>query len=210
MSSECEIIHNFGNDLKRHKFPVNNHDIPSNGVYLLFEKDETGHGNDRIVRVGSHTGPDQLFSRLCQHFHNENKDRSIFRKSIGRALLKKDKDPFLKLWDIDLTTRKARDLYASKIDFDYQKMIERRVSEIIRDQFTFVVFEVNDKAKRLQIESKIISTVSLCDECKPTIDWFGKSSPNVKIVNSGLWQVMHLYKTPFTLSDINLLINSRT
>ena len=33
---------------------------------------------------------------------------------------------------------------------------------------------------------------------------------NVKIVNSGLWQVMHLYKTPFTLSDINLLINSRT
>jgi len=30
---------------------------------------------------------------------NENKDRSIFRKNIGRALLNKDNDPFIEQWN---------------------------------------------------------------------------------------------------------------
>ena len=39
----------------------------------------------------------------------ENKDRSIFRKNIGRAILNKNQDPFLGQWELDLTTRKAKD-----------------------------------------------------------------------------------------------------
>ena len=66
--------------------------IYKNGVYILFEKNESGHNGDRIVRIGSHTGNDNLVKRLEEHFLKENKDRSIFRKNIGRALLNKNSD----------------------------------------------------------------------------------------------------------------------
>jgi len=47
---------------------------------------------------------------LYQHYHvNENKDRSIFRKNIGRALLDKNKDPYLKIWELDLTYRRNKE-----------------------------------------------------------------------------------------------------
>jgi aspartate oxidase len=95
MSGECQTIHQLSRHLKRHQFPFDNPEIPKNGIYFLFEKQENGHGQDRIVRVGTHTGDNQLYSRLKQHFLNENKDRSIFRKNIGRALLTKNKDLFL-------------------------------------------------------------------------------------------------------------------
>ncbi|GAH75261.1 unnamed protein product, partial [marine sediment metagenome] len=38
-----------------------------------------------------------------------------------------------------------------------------------------------NKSKRLKFESKIISTVSLCDECKTSSNWIGLSSPKEKI-----------------------------
>ena len=40
------------------------------------------------MNICTHTGKNQLISRLKQHFTNMNKDRSIFRKNIGRCLLK--------------------------------------------------------------------------------------------------------------------------
>ena len=69
----------------------------------------------------------------------------------------------------------------------------------IQNNFSFVVFRVNDKEKRLGLESKIISTVSLCKECSPSKNWLGLSSPKQKICESGLWLVNELYKQP--LSD---------
>ena len=95
MSKECEAIHGLTKKLDRHCFPYNESAIPNNGIYVLFQKGEAGHGLDRIVRIGTHTGENQLRSRLKQHFLTENKDRSIFRKNIGRALLNKRSDPFL-------------------------------------------------------------------------------------------------------------------
>lgn len=197
MSNECAAIHELTNELERHRFPFNESAIPANGIYVLFQIAELGHEQDRIVRIGTHTGSDQLRSRLKQHFLIENKDRSIFRKNIGRALLNKRNDPFLKHWEVDLTTRKAKDQYSSIIDFDYQKQIESKVSRYIKDNFSFVAFEVEDKTERLGIESKLISTISLCDECCPSDSWLGNYSPKGKIVESGLWLVNELYKTPF-------------
>lgn len=197
MSNECAVIHELTNELERHRFPFNESTVPANGIYVLFQIAELGHEQDRIVRIGTHTGSDQLYSRLKQHFLIENKDRSIFRKNIGRALLNKRNDPFLKHWEIDLTTRKAKDQYSSIIDFDYQKQIESKVSRYIKDNFSFVAFEVENKTERLGIESKLISTISLCDECCPSDSWLGNYSPKGKIVESGLWLVNELYKTPF-------------
>lgn len=95
MSNECKQLHDLFNSLKIHKFPFNEKEIPLNGIYILFQKGETAHGTNRIVRIGTHTGKNQLISRLKQHFINENKDRSIFRKNIGRCLLNKSKDSYL-------------------------------------------------------------------------------------------------------------------
>lgn len=205
MSIECITIHKLANNLERHSFPFDEAKIPLNGIYILFQKGEEAHGQDRIVRIGTHNGNNQLRPRLRQHFFNENKDRSIFRKNIGRSLLNKHNDPFLKFWELDLTTRRAKDQYLSQINFNYQRTIEKKVSECIRDDFSFGVFEVATKEERLEIESKLISTVSWCDECKPSSKWLGNSSPKEKIVQSGLWLVNELYKTPFDASGIEHL-----
>lgn len=205
MSDNCACIHRLSNDLERHCFPFDKPKIPLNGLYFLFQKGEQSHNQDRIVRIGTHTGNNQLFSRLRQHFINENKDRSIFRKNIGRALLHGRKDPFLEFWELDLTTRKAKNKYSELIDFDYQERLEKEVSKYIQDHFSFSVFEVPDKRDRLELEAKIISTVSWCEECKPSIGWLGNKSPKEKIKKSGLWQVNELYKTPFDNDEIKSL-----
>lgn len=202
MSKNCQTIHQWFNGMKKYSFPFNEQEIPENGIYILFEKDEFAHSINRIVRIGTHTGNNQLRSRLFQHFLNENKDRSIFRKNIGRALLNKDKDPFLGQWEIDLTTKKAKELYSNSVDSIKQEETEGRVTKYIQDNFSFVVFQLDNKDKRLEIESKIISTVSLCEECKSSENWLGNSSPKGKIRKSGLWLVNELWKTPLTGADM--------
>ncbi len=205
MSNECESVHILINQLERHRFPFDESRIPLNGIYVLFEKGESGHQQKRVVRIGTHTGENQLRSRLKQHFLTQKKDRSIFRKNIGRAFLNQRNDPFLQHWELDLTTRAAREKYASLIDHAYQRSIEIQVSQYIQDHFSFSVFAVQGKEDRLEIESKLISTVSRCDECKPSHSWFSNRSPKEEIVKSGLWQSKELYKTPFDATAIQNL-----
>ena len=202
MSKNCHTIHQWFNGMKKHSFPFNEQEIPKNGIYILFEKGEFAHSTNRIVRIGTHTGNNQLRSHLFQHFLNENKDRSIFRKNIGRALLNKDKDQFLKQWELDLTTKNAKEQYSNSVDFKKQKGVEKKITKYIQDNFSFVVFQIDDKEKRLEIESRIISTVSLCDECKPSENWLGLFSPKEKIRKSGLWLVNELWKTPLSDKDM--------
>jgi hypothetical protein len=205
MQHLCEELHLWANALPLFSFPFDARALPLNGIYLLFEKGETAHGTNRIVRVGTHTGNDQLRSRLRQHFLVENKDRSIFRKNIGRALLNKDNDPFLSDWELDLTARKAKDHYSGRIDISRQRAIEKRVSDYIQSSFRFVVTPVNEKEQRLRIESRIISTVSLCDACQPSAAWLGQFSPKEKIRKSGLWLVNELYGEPLSREDFMAL-----
>lgn len=205
MSKNCNTIHQWFNKMKKFTFPFDKQEIPENGIYILFEKGEFAHSTNRIVRIGTHTGDNQLRSRLNQHFIKENKDRSIFRKNIGRALLNKDKDPFLEKWELDLTTRNAKNQYSNSVDFNKQKEIEKRVTKQIQDNFSFVVFQIDEKVKRLEFEAKIISTVSLCEECKPSKNWLGNFSPKEKIRKSGLWLVNELWKTPLSENEMEEL-----
>ncbi|MBF0240355.1 MAG: hypothetical protein HQM12_21830 [SAR324 cluster bacterium] len=198
MNDICKRLHEDFNHLNRFSFPFNPHNTPSNGIYILFEKGERAHGMDRIVRVGTHTGNNQLPSRLQQHFIQENKDRSIFRKNIGRALLNLKHDPFLQSWELDLTSRANKDKYEKGIDPDKKKATERSVTEYIQANFSFVVLKLNDKDQRLDLESKLISTVSLCPQCPPSPQWLGQYSPKIKIRESGLWLVNELYKQPLS------------
>lgn len=207
MSEKCKQLHQWFNNLERISFPFDERKIPRNGIYILFENGEIAHGMDRIVRIGTHKGKNRLRSRLKQHFIKENKDLSVFRKNIGRALLNRDKDPFLDQWEIDLTSRKAKEKYSALIDLEKQKEVEKRVSQYIQANFSFVAIEVETQEKRLELESKIISTISLCDECKPSSDWLGLFSPKEKIIQSGLWVVNELYKEPLSDEDMQLIKN---
>lgn len=206
MNNCCNELHHLFNRMPVHQFPFDPNNIPRNGIYVLFEEGETAHGANRIVRIGTHTGNDQLRSRLRQHFVTENKDRSIFRKNIGRALLNKAQDDsFLKQWQIDLTTRAAKARYLHAIDLEKLKNVEREVTSYIQRAFKFVVFGVADKSSRLELESKIISTVSRCQDCSHSAGWLGNHSPIEKICQSGLWLVNELYKTPFAQSEVDEL-----
>ncbi len=111
----CARLHAVIRNLEVHPFPVDKKRVPLNGVYVLFEKRELGHGGMRIVRIGSHTGADKLPSRMAEHT-TRNKDRSIFRKNIGRALLNMAGDPFLEQWNFDLTTRAKRRHFGPLVD----------------------------------------------------------------------------------------------
>ena len=205
MQNDCNKIHKWANALPIFKFPFNETGIPLNGLYILFEKGEYAHGANRIVRVGTHTGQNQLRSRLRQHFLTENKDRSIFRKNIGRCILNRANDPFLEKWELDLTPKLSRDRHSSSLNLEKQKTIEREVSKYMQDSFSFVVLQIDDKENRLELESKIISTVSLCEECKPSKKWLGLYSPKGKIKESGLWLVNELYKQPLSGKDFEKL-----
>ena len=208
MSKECRTIHGLTNQLKRYGFPFSESLLPSNGIYILFQKEELGHNQDRIVQVGTHIETDELLSKLKQHFLIENKNRSIFRKNIGRALLKKEKDPFFTYWEIDFTTRQGKEPCFSEIDSDYQKQVEAKISQYIRDNFSFAVLEVDKKVKRLELQSKFISSISQCEECKPSDNWLGLYSPKAEIVESGLWLEDELYKISFETPSISELFES--
>jgi ADP-ribosylglycohydrolase len=200
VSKICYTIHQWFDGMKKYSYPFNEQKIPKNGIYILFEKGEFAHTTNRIVRIGTHTGKNKLPSRLKEHFVNENKDRSIFRKNIGRALLNKDNDPFIEQWN-----KKA--LILDSVDFIKQKEIEKRVTKYIRSNFSFVIFQIEDKKKMHELESKIISTVSLCGDCTPYPNWLGLFSPVEKIRRSGLWLVDELWKTPLSEDDLKELKN---
>ena len=206
MSQICHSLHQLFNNLTIFSFPFNARLLPKNGIYILFEDGEQAHGTNRIVRVGTHTGVNQLPSRLEQHFLKEIKDRSIFRKNIGRAILNRDHDPFLEQWELDLTTSEAKQRYLPVLDFARLKQVERQVSEYIQRHLRFVAFRVDNKQKRLVWESKIISTVSWCTECGPSTAWLGNYSPKEKIRQSGLWIVNELHKTPLSAGELDELM----
>jgi len=201
MRTICEKIHEALNSLKRYYFPITKTEIYKNGIYVLFERGESAHNVDRIVRIGTHTGNDQLPSRIEQHFVNENKDRSIFRKNIGRCILNKEGNNYLDVWEIDYTTKQAKEKYGHLIDEKRQKEIEKRVSKYIRENISFAIIEVNDKEERLFLESRLISTVSKCSICKPSENWLGLYSPKVKIRKSGLYLENELYKQEFNENE---------
>ena len=171
MSFECSELHKIFNDLPRFRFPFDHKKIPLNGIYILFEEGEFAHDSDRIVRIGTHTGENLLRSRLKQHFLIENKDSSIFRKNIGRTILNKRRSSYLDIWNLVMTTRESKNKYGHLIDWGYQKQLEKEVSSFIQQNFSFCVFEMVDRSVRIDIESRIISTISLCDDCFPSKNW---------------------------------------
>ena len=205
MDNLCGKLHTLLQSGIRFDFSMGYNQIPDDGIYIMFEKGEVAHGGDRIVRIGTHTGDKQLTSRIFQHFENENKNRSIFRKNIGRAILNKEGSSYLNIWNFDPTTKQKKELYAPLIDRDFESALEKRISHYIQENLSFCILAVPTKKERLHYEARLIGTVSKCIDCHASEGWLGNYSPVEKIKKSGLWQVMELYSEPLTEDDLDFV-----
>lgn len=194
MSIACRRLHYAIQNLPVFDYHVERDEIPLNGIYVLYEHGEMGHKGYRIVRVGTHIAQNHLRSRMQVHFVRENKEQSIFRKNIGRAILNSEQDPFLNEWNQRHATISER-----------KRQVENEVSEYIHRNFQFSIILVDDGEERLTLEKKLIATISRCTECRPTRRWLGRFSPKSKIRESGLWQVQHLYKEPLSTRELEML-----
>lgn len=199
MSEACAILHQWANRLPRYNAGNFEGRIPGNGIYLVFEAGERAHGCDRIVRVGTHTGNDNLAKRINEHLFTQNKDRSIFRKHIGRCLLADD--PFLDQWNLDLTTKANKQKYGATIDTRRQAEVENHISDYISRNLEFVAFPINEKKERLEIEKSLLATISSCADCSPSADWLGLKHQTA-IIREGLWNVQGFGGRPLTAKEI--------
>lgn len=202
MSKECALLHQMVRDLPRMKVGYNPAFVPANGIYFLFENGETAHGGDRIVRIGTHTGHGNLPKRIFEHLYTPNKDRSIFRKHIGRCLLRRDDNPFIKFWEIDLTKKADRERFAHQIDASEQNLVEKAVTDYMANAFSFSVISVEEKSDRLNLEGRLISTICQCDECHASPEWLGKWHADTHISFSGLWNIQGQKEKPLTLHEL--------
>jgi len=202
-------LHQIFNEQKRYSFPFEHfiNEIHKNGIYIIFENGEKYKNLDRIVRVGTHTGNNQLRSRLNQHFIKENKNRSIFRKNIGRCFLNKESNPYLSLWELDITSRAEKEKNLKLLDLDFEKKMEKRISNYVQTNLSFCVFQIDTKDDRLFWESKIVSTLAKASDIKSSENWLGNQSTKDKIKVSGLWQVNELYNDSLTELEFDQLKN---
>ena len=200
-------LHRISNQLKRYTFPFKQFEkeLPQNGIYIIFEQGEKFYDFDRIVRVGTHTGNNQLRSRLNQHFVKENKNRSIFRKNIGRCFLNKEQNPYLPLWELDTTSKFEKEKFLRLLDHEFEKQMEKRISDYVQSNLSFCVFPVETKDERLTWESKIVSTIAKSTNINQSGNWLGNHSPKDKIRKSGLWQVNELYNDSLTDQEFEQL-----
>ena len=198
-------LHKIFNGLERFTYPFENrlNEMPDNGIYVKFEKGESYNNLDRIVRIGTDTGENNLKKRLIEHFVTENKNRSIFRKNIGRAMLNKDNNSYLNFWELDTTSKADKEKNLKYINVDLEAEIEAEISSYIKTNFSFCVFNVETKEQRLFWESKLISTLAY--QSKPSKNWLGNFSTKEKIKQSGLWQVQGLNKPKLTSDEFDNL-----
>lgn len=218
----CEGLHRLLEKCQSLEYPISWKELPANGVYFFYEDGESwGHGGKkpRIVRVGTHR-KGNMVSRIKSHYVGDAKidhisltsscpkDRSIFRKNIGRAILATSERDYLPTWNIDFQIEENRTRYARQRNIKLEKQTERSISGILRDHFSFRIIPTADHAGIIggpSLESRLIGTVANCGRCKPSAKWLGLSSPDEKI-QRGLWVVHHIASSPLTAGDMRTLV----
>ena len=205
--SICLRLHKLFNDMPRFKWDTIDNIGFSDGIYILFEIGETYHGMDRIVRVGTHRSDGRLKRRLKDHFVKENKDGSIFRKNIGKAILNKNNHPYLAVWNVNTSKQENIDRLGSRYDPVFQKKSEDAVSKYMRERFSFACFPVATEQERLRLEEGIIATINRTPDFTASAEWRGKYSTENEIVRSGLWLKQGLDGIPLSDSEFADIAN---
>ena len=218
-TKDCEWLHNALVSIRLIKYPFKLEHLPHNGIYFFYEDGEyNAHNNKpRIVRVGTHKN-NNFRSRINEHYllngmsFDKNspapKDRSIFRKNIGRALINRLNTNYLKIWNIDFTEKAKRRKFKHKRDIAFEIKIEQMITKRLRDNFSFRYIEIDDQDQRMGkkgLESRLIGTLSHCGLCEPSSKWLGRSSPKKAIVERGLWLIQHLKSEGIGKTDKDLI-----
>jgi hypothetical protein len=214
----CRRLHEVLEQLPAHRYPIHWRSLPSNGVYFFYESGEYwGHGGQkpRVVRIGAHR-EGNLVSRMRSHYVADStirrldydraapKDRSIFRKNIGRALLAKSRSRYLKVWDWDATEKSHRALVQNHRDIMVEQRLEKRINRILAERFWFRVLPTPSQEGVLGVgglEARLIGTVAGCGNCRASDAWLGHFSPQHKVRHSGLWLSQHLDDESLRPSD---------
>ena len=209
----CKELHDIFNGLKRKKFTKEDIDGIGyeNGIYIIFENGEKAHHRCRIVRIGTHSKPNNLIKRL--NSHRINSGATVFRNKVGCAILNKNnpKDPDLEKWYTFKSLNKC-------IKKDKLYNIRKQVSDHIINNMSFVSFRVDKISKEefgtLYWEAKLISTIAKCNNCCSSDKWLGKKMPNLgnleSAKKSGLWLSKELESeilTPKELEKLKKIIN---
>ena len=175
-SSDCQWLHEQIERLPLIKYPFDLEKLPDDGIYFFYEDGETwGHGGSkhRIVRIGAHRSGN-FKSRINDHFvFDKNKmdfnakrpapkERSIFRKNIGRALLNKEQSNYLKIWEIDFTDRESRDTRSHLRNIALEKKVEGQISNLLREKFSFRYIAVENEMGGEGLEGRLIGNVDQC------------------------------------------------
>ncbi|WP_412050359.1 hypothetical protein ACK6D9_01385 [Hoeflea sp. Naph1] len=203
MKTSCQHLHFQASKLPRLSQELIGTTLPTNGLYFVFEKGEFSHSEERIVRIGTHTGEGNLQKRIREHLYTPNKDRSVFRKHIGRCILAKRNDPFLEHWEKDLTSTRAREKHQHLIDFDIQAHIEDEVTAYITACMSFSVLKIDQKQQRLSAEEALLSTLAQCPDCHASRHWLGRFHPRQTFRGLGLWNVQGLCGEVISVSGVS-------
>jgi len=204
-NSLCLQLHTLFNSLPRYRWDTINSIPFDNGIYILFENGEKYRNTDRIVRVGTHRSNGRLRRRLKDHFISENKDGSIFRKNIGKAILNENNHAYLRVWNVD--TSKPENIIRLGDNYNpaFQKKVEASVSKYMRENFSFVCFPVTTEQERLRLEEGIIATLNNAPDFSASVNWQGKHSTEFEIVQSGLWLKQGLNGTPLSVNEFVII-----
>lgn len=205
---DAERLHEVFLSLPRYDF-TNYRSLPfTNGIYIMFEKGETFNGHERIVRVGTHDGDGNLKSRLSNHKSHGalSKNASIFLKNVCLAMLNKAGDPYLETFNV---ASDKKDKLAPGYDREKEHAVTIEASNYIRENISFVCFEVPTKEERLRLEGAIITTLNHDDSFKSAVSdsWLGLNSPKEKIVNSRLWVTDKLDYPEMTQQEFDRIVD---
>lgn len=214
--SPCERLHLLVQTLPSVRYPFELQALPQNGIYFFFEDGEVcGHAgaHPRIVRVGTHR-QGNFRSRISDHYLLRGrlppigdpdrpcpKDRSIFRKNLGLAIMSRDNDPYLAVWERDFTTRAVRESIRDRRISQTEIRVETEVTQLLRTRFSFRFIAVEQERDRLGgegLEKALIGTLAQCSACRGSDGWLGHHSPKECIRQSGLWLSQHLKDEPLS------------
>jgi len=205
--TDYEKLHILFSDLKKFTFPYNETQISKNGIYILFENGEYFKGLDRVVRIGSHTGNNRLFTRINEHYNKDDHRDSIFRKHLGRCFLTINKrTDYIENWNLKIKKRADKEKNYHRIDWDIEKEYEQIITKYIRSNFSFVVIpDLTNENERLRLEKGLIATFAQAKEKESSEDWIGNKHPDKKIRDYKLWNIHHLFGIPLTEREIELI-----
>ena len=201
-SNNTLALHMLFNDLPRFDWTMIDQIPYRNGIYVMFEKGESYHSMDRIVRIGTHRGQDRLLKRLKYHFVSENADSSILRKNIGRAFLNMDLNPYLQVWEIDMNKSVNKRNFGHLMNKELDTKLEARISEYLRKNITFICIPVEEEAERSRLEEGLIASLNMDPSFGPSSNWLGLNSPMPEIARSGLWNRQHLHGEPLSAEEL--------